>query len=222
MAAATPLLSHFPNLGWKHDSTPETFSTGVPPVDSLIEGCPRGRVTEITGPLSSGRTSLLYSILAEASRLGEFSALVDGSNAFDPASAVAAGVQLHRLVWVRCGGNAEAAMRSADLLIHSGGFGVIALDLCEIPLRALHRIPISSWYRFRRAVENTPCALVLLNREPQARACSSLAIEMKRARADFSGTTPVLEKAEFEARPRKPAPSGAALFLAESPDIGGE
>jgi hypothetical protein len=203
-------------LSWKQSPPPETLSTGLGDVDSVIEGCPRGRITEITGPLSSGRTSLLHSILAEASRLGEFCALVDGTNAFDPATAAAVGVNLRRLVWVRCAGNAEHAMRAADLLIHSGGFGLIALDLCEMPAHTLRRIPLSSWYRFRRAVENTPCALVLLNRDPQARTCASLLLEMKRERAAFTGSTPVLEKAAFAVIPRKPLRPRGAEFEARA------
>src|SRR4051812_31052061 len=145
MSAAAISVDLLSKLSWKHEFTPEILSTGLGGVDSLIEGCPRGRITEIAGPVSSGRTSLLYSILAEASRLGEFCAIVDGTNAFDPHGAVAAGINLRRLVWVRCSGNAEHAMRAADLLIHAGGFGVIALDLCEVPLASLRRIPISSW-----------------------------------------------------------------------------
>ncbi len=218
MSAAAIPIDLLSKLSWKHELTPEILSTGLDQIDSLIEGCPRGRITEIAGPVSSGRTSLLYSILAEASRLGEFCALVDGTNAFDPYAAAAAGINLRRLVWVRCSGNAEHAMRAADLLIHAGGFGVIALDLCEVPVPNLHRIPISSWYRFRRAVENTPCALVLLNREPQAKACASLFVEMKRGRAAFTGSSPLLEKAEFQVMPRKPVRPRPAVFEAHAGD----
>jgi hypothetical protein len=203
-------------LNWKREATPDFLSTGLSTVDSVIEGCPRGRITEVTGPSSSGRTSFLYSVLAEASRLGEYMALVDGSNSFDPASAAQARIHLDRLVWVRCAGNAEHAMRAADLLIHAGGFGVIALDLCDVPAHMLNRIPVSSWYRFRRAVENTPCAFVLLTREPQARATASLLIEMKRRRASFNGSTPVLDHAEFEVASRKPLRARTATFTAQA------
>ena len=210
---ATAIPSHIlSELQWRQEFTPELLSTGLGPVDSLIEGCPRGRITEIAGPVSSGRTTLLHSILAEASRLGEYVAVVDANNSFDPSTATAAGVELKRLVWVRCNGNVEHAMRSADLLVHAGGFGVIALDLCDAPPLALRRIPISTWYRFRRAVEPTPCALVVLNREPQAKACASLLLEMKRERTVFPGTTPVLREASFTVIPRKPVyPRGAAF-----------
>src|SRR5438552_1010775 len=101
-------------LTWRTESEPELLPTGIGEVDSVIEGCPRGRITEVVGHASSGRTSFLHAVLAEASRLGEFCALVDTTNSFDPASAAAAGVNLARLVWVRCSGNAGHAMKAAD------------------------------------------------------------------------------------------------------------
>lgn len=214
MTAAVP-TSLLSQLQWKRETDPECLPTGIDGLDSLIEGCPRGRITEIAGPQSSGRTTLLHAILAEASRLGEFCALVDGSNAFDPHSAAAAGVNLKRLVWIRCGGHAGHAMRAADMLIHGGGFGVVALDLCEIPTRVLQHLPLSYWFRFRRAIENTPSALVLLNREPQAKSCASVLVEMRRERAEFIGRFPILEKAAFTANSKKPMISKPARFEAE-------
>lgn len=212
---ATAIPSHLlSELHWKEQVTPELLSTGVDSIDLAIEGCPRGRITEIVGSTSSGRTTLLLSILAEASRLGEYTALVDTTHAFDPPSAAAAGIALDRLVWIRCNGSVEHAMRAADLLIHAGGFGVIALDLADAPAPMLRRIPVSSWYRFRRAIEPTPCALVLLNREPQAKACATLMLEMKRSRSGFEGTKPVLEEAAFQVMSRKPVHPRPTAFEA--------
>ena len=205
-------------LNWHQEYTPDNLNTGINSLDGLIEGCPRGRITEIVGPVSSGRTSLLLSILAEATRLDEFCAVVDANNAFDPVSAEAAGVNLRRLVWVRCNGNAEHAMKSADLLVHSGGFGIIALDLCEVPASITRRIPLSWWYRFRRAIENTPTVLLVLQNEPNAKACASLLLEMKRDDAAFTGTQPfqILDHARFEALPRKPVRPAPARFEARA------
>jgi hypothetical protein len=199
-------------------SAPEVLPTGIAALDASIEGCPRGRITEIVGPASSGRTSLLHAVLAEATRLGEFCAVVDATNAFDPESASAAGIDLGRLILVRCSGNVEHAMKAVDLLIHSGGFGVIALDLCEAPAHVRRRIPLAWWYRFRRAVENTPCAFVILEREPMAKACASLLLEMKRRQAEFTGTFPFqyFEKARFEAMSRKPPRPSPAIFEARA------
>jgi hypothetical protein len=201
-------------LGWKHDLPPETLSTGIESLDGAIEGCPRGRITEIVGPVSSGRTTMMHSVMAEATRMGETCAVVDTSNSFDAQSAAAAGVVLDHVLVVRCGGDANHALRAADLLVHSGGFGVITLDLCDVPDRELRRIPLSCWYRFRRAIENTPTVLLLVEREAGAKSCSSLLLEMNRERTFFSGTYPFqyLDEIRFQARPRKPVNRQPACF----------
>ena len=78
--------------------------TGVAAVDALLEGgFPIGAITELAGPESSGRTSLTLSFLARVTHEGRVAAWVDVSDAFDPESAAAAGVDLDRVLWVRCG-----------------------------------------------------------------------------------------------------------------------
>src|SRR5271157_1556089 len=110
-------------LDWQSPPAPEMLPSGIREVDEATGGLPRGRLTEIVGPASSGRTSLLLSILAQATAREEICALVDAEDAFDPASAAAAGVRLDRLLWVRSANNAEHALKAADLLIQGGGFG---------------------------------------------------------------------------------------------------
>src|SRR5438128_10317205 len=92
----------------------ETVSSGIAPIDLLTGagGLPRGALTEIFGPDSSGRTSLLLSLLAQMTAREEACALVDSTDAFDPLSAEAAGVDLRRLLWVRC---ARAGIRDSGL-----------------------------------------------------------------------------------------------------------
>src|SRR5579863_3511032 len=94
---------------WQARPLPETVRIGVSELDVVTGGLPRGCLTEIFGPASSGRTSLLVSILAAATGREEVCALVDAEDAFDPLSAAAAGVRLERLLWIRCGHNAEHA-----------------------------------------------------------------------------------------------------------------
>src|SRR6058998_1017315 len=100
----------------------ETVPTGIAPLDALTGGLPRGAITEIFGPPSSGRTSAMVSILAEATAQDEVCALVDGSDAFDPQSGMAAGLDLKRLLWIRCH-KLDQVMKSTDLLLQGGGFG---------------------------------------------------------------------------------------------------
>ncbi len=180
MAAALPLA-----LGWRH----------AQPLDFLSAAgrdFPRGRISEIIGVRSSGRTSVLQALLAASTGRGEHAALVDTKDAFDPCSAASAGVELSKLIWVRCGGNAEHALRAADLLIQAGGFGVVALDLAEVATGALNRIPATAWFRFRRAVESTPVILAVLADHPLAKSCSSMTVKLPPRKARFTGCAPFL------------------------------
>jgi hypothetical protein len=179
------MLSAALPLGWRHSQPVDVLST-------LTRDFPRGRISEITGPRSSGRTSELHSLLAASTGRGEFAALADTHDAFDACSAEAAGVELAKLVWVRCSGDAEHALRAADLLIHAGGFGVVALDLAETATSALNRIPATAWFRFRRAVESTPTILAVIGDRPLARSCAALTVKMPPRRAVFTGRAPFL------------------------------
>lgn len=165
------------------------------PVDVLSAASrdfPRGRISEITGARSSGRTSVMHALLAASTGQGEYAALVDTKDAFDACSAASLGVELSKLIWVRCGGNAEHALRAADLLIQAGGFGVVVLDLAEATPAALNRIPPTAWFRFRRAVESTPTILAVVADRPLAKSCSSLTIKMPPRRPIFTGRAPFL------------------------------
>jgi hypothetical protein len=200
-------VSSIEGLGWRKESQhEEALALELRGFDAFAGGVPRGRITEIVGGASSGRTTLLHRLLAQAGANGEYCAVVDTANAFDPESAAMAGVRLETLVWVKCSGNAEHAFKAADMLIHSGGFGVVALDLCEATVQATQRIPLSYWHRFRRAVEGSPTMMVVLGREANAKSCASLLVEAKRARSGFTGSFParLLQNAEFEVTARKP------------------
>lgn len=276
---------------------PPMVTTGVAAVDELTGGLPRGALSEICGPASSGRTSLLIAALAARTAAGEACALVDVTDSFDPVSAQNAGVDLKKVLWVRCGStdnrrgrggevvsresrvvsrtaapgirplkagkksdeksNVEAAMeagvlkfdpdheynaqhlpyeevasresrvaseeedvvsrrssvvrkeargfqipgascplpnrkletgnrklgaieqalKATDFLLQAGGFGLVAVDLGDVSVRDARRIPLTSWFRFRRAVESTATVFVVLERQPFAKQCASLVLE---------------------------------------------
>jgi recA bacterial DNA recombination protein len=240
-------------------SAPEMVSSGIPQLDLLTGGFPRGCLTEICGAASSGRTSVLLLALARATQRGEVCALVDASDAFDPASAAAAGMQLNRLLWVRCGekyplrnnkninpNKDRAAARQpvrerkevsyqgmpsviplvaektsgfsrwqsqlaqllkvTDLLLQSNGFGMIALDLGDIPAQSARRISVASWFRFRRAIEHTPTALLVLEQQPIAGSCSSIILKVSGKRLSAVSRQPV------ENQGAHPKPSHSELF----------
>ena len=151
----------------------------------------------------------MLAALAGATRRHEVCALVDASDSFDPASAVAADMDLERLLWVRCseradtprrkgeasrtalgqpprnagfafGGVLEQVLKVTDLLLQSGGFGMVVLDLGDIPAESARRVPLTSWFRFRRAVEPTATVLLLVEQEPCAKTCASLVVRLER------------------------------------------
>lgn len=157
----------------------DLLSTGVPEIDGSLHGCPRGAITELHGRMSSGRTSLLLSTLAQATAREETCALVDCSDTFDLSSAANADVKFERLLWVRCGDNLERAFKAVDLLLHGGGFGFIALMLSDVPAKAVRRIISSWWFRFRRAIENTPTVLMVITPVACVRSCAALILELK-------------------------------------------
>ncbi len=165
----------------------EMVKTGVEAVDSLTGGIPKVGMTEIYGPASSGRMSLLVSLLAQATHRQEFCALIDASGSFDPGGAEAAGVYLPHLLWVRCGGNAEHALKATDLLIQAGGFGVVAMDLADLDVRDAQRIPLASWFRLRHAAEKVRSTFVVVGREVNAKSCSNLQISLHPRQAHWSG-----------------------------------
>lgn len=165
----------------------ETAPFNISEIDALTGGLPRGSLTEIYGPSCSGRITLLLSILASRTAHGEVCALVDGRDAFDPHTAQAAGVNLEQLLWVRCR-NVDQALRATDLLIQGGGFGLIALDLSDIPEKTVRDVPLNAWFRFRRAVENTSTILLLLDQAPNARTCASLVLGLSFEPARWSIT----------------------------------
>ena len=242
-------------------SAPELMPTGIASVDALTGGVPLGCLTEICGPASSGRTSVLMSLIAQCICRDEICALVDASDAFDPQSAASAGVDLERLLWVRGGKKSgpsschserseeslsipmsstisitsrnstspllaslqsvgippakpgrfgmtkvqratspdfsitrspdflEQSLKATDLLLQAGGFGLVILDLADIPVSAARRIPLTTWFRFRRTVENTSTAFVVVEEQPHAKSCASLVMEFSAKQASWSETS---------------------------------
>jgi hypothetical protein len=250
-------------------------STGIGSLDELLEGgFPVGAVTELVGGECSGRTSVALSFLAQVTSAGKVCAWIDASNTFDPVSAASVGVDLKRLLWVRCGvkekivsqdtrkvalpeacfltspvtkglhggghgthprsevkglstaigrflsakltpgqrteaalkpalpakkvqqGPApsvskasfkkrareydaiEQALRSTDLLIQTGGFSAIVLDLGGIAPEFAVRVELSTWHRYRVAAEQTQSSIVLLSQHPSTKSSSELQVRL--------------------------------------------
>jgi recombination protein RecA len=165
---------------------------GIPALDARLGGgLPRGHLSEIVGPRSSGRTSLLLRLLAAATARGELVALVDALDMFDAGSAAAAGIDLNRLLWIR--GHVvpnpglcrdlnqraiEQAVKAFTLVLQAGNFGLVALDAGEAPPRAMGRLPFTTWFRLQRIVEGSQTASVLVGSEPMARSSAGLTLRL--------------------------------------------
>jgi len=174
------LANRFGSIFERREKQPaEIVPTGVGEIDTRLDGLPRGAITEIHGTASSGRTSLLLSALAVATTQEETCALVDTSDTFDLSSAASARVDCDRLLWVRCSGSVERAFKATDLLLQSGGFGLVALNLADVAPKYARRIISSWWFRFRRAIESTPTALIVVTPVPCIRSCAALVLEVK-------------------------------------------
>jgi hypothetical protein len=172
--------------------------TDVAVLDACLHGgLPRGQLSEIAGPRSSGRSTLLLQLLAAASRRGEITALVDTFDRLDVASAGAAGLDLDRLLWVRgadhSAGSAgqvdqavDRALKALNLVLQAGGFACVAIDLADVPRAALERIPFTTWLRVQRIIEGSDTACVLVTPQPLARSAGGLTLALT-ARARWTG-----------------------------------
>ncbi len=172
------------------------LATGLPAIDRLLGGgFPRGRLAEIAGPVSSGRTSLALALLAETTRRGALASVIDAADAFDPSSAAAAGIDLARVLWARPPGLAEA-LRCAEHVLDAGGFALVIVDLAFAVARARPRIPDSAWPRLRKSAASSEAGLIVLTHERLAGASADLALELAGARARFAEQPSWLEALE--------------------------
>ena len=165
--------------------------SGIRALDARLGGgFPRGQISELVGPRSSGRTSLLLQMMAAATARGELVALVDALDMLDVESAAAAGVDLTRLLWIR--GHIvmnqglcrelnqraiEQAIRAFTLVLQAGHFGLVVFDVGEAPADAVRRLPFTTWLRVQRMVEGSQTACVLVGGEAMARSSAGLTLK---------------------------------------------
>lgn len=193
------------------EDRPLCHPSGLPEIDALLGGgFPAGRLSEIAGPLSSGRMSLALALLARLTRTGELVAVVDQSDAFDPSSAQAAGVELGRVLWARAS-DWRGALRCSERLLETEGFALVLLDLSAAQAPATPRsgrrpappaAPVAQaiWLRLARLAAGSGTALLLLSGQRLAGSQAEVALEMQPARPCFRGRPALLEEVEARAR----------------------
>jgi hypothetical protein len=201
---------------------------GIDGVDDLLDGgLPVGAISELTGPNSSGRTSLALAFVAKRTASDQVCAWVDLADALAPESAAASGVDLQRLLWVRCAPmeqparskpwtRLDQALRATDLLLQVGGFGAIVLDLGNTEPEHGCRIPLATWFRWRQAAERTQSCLVVLGKVAYAQSSAAVVLECSPMRAISAGET-VLKEFAFAVSRRRERFAPSTVGLRKSP-----
>ncbi len=173
------------------------------PFDLLLEGgIPRGRISEIVGRRSCGKTSIAAGFIASATRRGEVAAIIDLTDAFDPSTMAEAGVDLSRVLWVqpehvaspppdlgdsegrrrRHGRTPRGFLRAAEMVLEAGGFGLLVMDFGE---RAF-TLTQSSALRLARAAERSGSAVLMLAARPVCGTFAALTVDLTSTRPIFS------------------------------------
>ena len=174
---------------------PEALApTGVPALDARLGGgLARSQLSEIVGPVSSGRSSLMNHVLAAATTRAELVALVDTLDTFDPESAATLGTTWPFFFWIRgmswgsgrqaCGATVldaavGRALKAFNLVAQNGGFGVVVLDIASVPTRVLRRVPLTTWLRLQRAVAGSMTVGLIVASEPMTRGPGGVTIAL--------------------------------------------
>jgi hypothetical protein len=183
------LTSAAPWIARARDAAP----TSIAGLDAALGGgLPRGHLSEIIGPRSSGRTTIVCRMLAAAAARGEAVAMIDACDRFDPVSADAAGVDLAKLLWVRDTGDAARALKALTLVLQAGGFGLVAFDLADVPDRLVRQFPYTTWMRIARSIEGSPTSAVIVASGHVARSPGGVTIGLgdpAGSRAQWAGTS---------------------------------
>ena len=190
----------------------QVVPTALDAVDKLLDGgLPRGKMTEVAG--FGARLSIEVAALASATAMGEAAALIDLQDCFDPQLGESAGIDLHRMLWVRPA-TLRQAVTAAEMLV-STGFQLVILDAGLPPLRG--RVPTASWVRLARGAEAHGSALLVSAPYPLTGTTSEAMLRTERAGGRWRGglltaveTTLRLEKH----RKKRPGESARLIFRA--------
>lgn len=174
---------------WTAAPEDRVAATGIAGIDHpLGGGVRRGHVSEIIGPRSSGRSTVLCRAMAAATARGEVVALIDTCDRFDPLAAADAGVDLSRVLWVRERGDTTRALKATNLVLQAGGFGIVAFDLADVHAMAIRQFPHTTWMRIARVVEGSQTAVVLIGSDRIARSAGGATIALDTAAGSIRGT----------------------------------
>ncbi len=168
-------------VSWRAVPDEALAPTGAAALDrALGGGLRRGHLSEIVGARGTGRTTLLCSVLAAATARGEVVALVDTHDRFDPSSAVDAGVDLTKLLWVRPSmADPPRAIKAMNLILQAGGFGVVALDVADVGRAGVRQFPFTTWMRLARVIEGSQTIALIVGAERLGRSPGGATIALE-------------------------------------------
>jgi hypothetical protein len=186
--------------------------TGVKPLDALLGGgFARGFLSELQGTLSAGCTSVALASVAAAAARGEAVAYIDATDSFHAESAVHAGVDLRRLLLVRCRWPREA-WEAVNLVAAAGGFGLIVLDLLGTTSpRQLREWQARPWMKLQRVIEHTTTVLLVLSPRQNARAGAE--VKPVEGGSGLCAQIPAARLELFDAAPHWCGQDGVSLTL---------
>ena len=161
------------------------LATSVATFDEILGGgLPRGALVELVGRGSCGRFSTLIAALQQMTSAGEAAVLVDQGSQLDPQAAVAAGIDLDRLLWLRPQ-RLDDSLAAAEMLVVTG-FKLVALDLGLPPV--LGRPPLAAWLRLARSAASHQ-AVILVGSPYRLSGCAATAVlSSGRGRGRWSGS----------------------------------
>jgi hypothetical protein len=175
---------------WRAAGADEVAATGFTPLDTALGGgIRRGHLSEIVGPRSAGRTTVMCQALVAAAARGEVVALIDPFDRLDPIAAEAACLELSRLLWVRDVGSAGTAalhqhvagraVKAMNLVLQASGFGLVVLDLADASAPVLRQFPFTTWLRLARTIEGSRTAAVLIASDHVSRSPGGVTIAVR-------------------------------------------
>ncbi len=198
------------------------FSTGLVALDEVLEGgVPCGSMIELVGSRSDGRMATVLSALAAMTDRGEIGALIDLGDHLDPRSAATAGVDLHRILWLRPRRLPEV-LELTELLLQTG-FPLVVADLGLPPVRG--RVSAGAWMRVTRAARAHRAVVLLSSPYHTSGHTADAVVRMTGGRGRWSGLAqrlPLLEGLPFSCtvirrRGNRPGTrSGQPLIAAEA------
>jgi len=178
------------------------LSSGLAPLDAIIDGgIVHGRLSEIVGPIGSGRTTVAACFASAATRAGEIIAWIEHTRSFDPATIVAGSASLERILWasaddrrrlvpglqgkLRCGHSA-AIFKAAETVLQAGGFGLVVIDVGV----GVVSLPPSLAWRLARGAERSGTAVIVLAPYRICGTFAALSLKLMRLEASFNRLAP--------------------------------